>query len=376
MMMKEIEDFNAKVRFDIYYLERLTYDGAHAIYGNRLPEDVDERLKWELEIIQEKDLSNYFLVIQELINSVRKDSDAVIFPINCKVSGSLVAYCLGISYLDPLKYDLLFENFIYLEDRSYPSICIGIDCESGDRMKEMMNDLFGINQIPGFEIRKWDLLSKLLKVYKNIEKIHGEKLDIRKIPLDDSYCLELFRQGLTDYLGLFSVEERSYDLRYLKIKSIDDIAIFHAFYNHSYGLRDSEDFFNLQSGVFEARYDIPQMKKYLEETHGFTLYQEQMLLLSRLLGDFTREESHEILKRRSDHLKEQFIERGQENGHNPYILEKIWAKWKEIGYSLLSKSQAFDYAFLVYQIAYLRTHYPIEFQMEFAWNSEHRKRLY
>jgi DNA polymerase-3 subunit alpha len=118
------------------------------------------------------------------------------------------------------------------------------------------------------------------------------------------------------------------------------------------------------------------MREYLGSTYGILLYQEQMMMLSRLLADFTREESYELLKRRSDELKAVFLERGEEDGQDPQTLSDIWAEWERKGPYLMSKSQAYDYAFMVYQIAYLRTHYPIEFQMEFPWNSGFRLRIF
>jgi DNA polymerase-3 subunit alpha len=180
---------------------------------------------------------------------------------------------------------------------------------------------------------------------------------------------------MTDYLGLFSVESRRKDLMRLKPNTFYDIAEYHALYNHEV-CKDIELYIKRRHHHIGAEYVIPDMRKYLGSTYGILLYQEQMMMLSRLLADFTREESYELIRRRSDELKAVFLERGEEDGQDPQTLSDIWAEWERKGPYLMSKSQAYDYAFMVYQIAYLRTHYPIEFQMEFPWNSEFRLRIF
>lgn len=372
--MKKIENINLP-NYSEWYLEKLAYRGARSIHGEDLPKCVENRLKYELEVIVEKGLTDYFLIVQDWINTARQDFDTVFFPLGCNVSGSLVAYCLGISYIDPLQYDLCFERFVQSDDDSIPPICICTDEKTGYQMEWKMKDKYGVDQIPGFKIQTNEMISKLLKVYENIKEIHGNKIDIRKIPLDDSYCFEVFKQGMTDYLGLFSVESRRKDLMRLKPNTFYDIAEYHALYNHEV-CQDIELFIKRRHHHIGAEYVIPEMRDYLGSTYGILLYQEQMMMLSRLLADFTREESYELLKRRSDELKAVFLERGEEDGQDPQTLSDIWAEWERKGPYLMSKSQAYDYAFMVYQIAYLRTHYPIEFQMEFPWNSEFRLRIF
>lgn len=372
--MKKIENINLP-NYSEWYLEKLAYGGARSIYGKDLPERVESRLKYELEVIVEKGLTDYFLIVQDWINTACQDFDTVFFPLGCNVSGSLVAYCLGISYIDPLQFDLCFERFVQSDDDSIPLICICTDVKTGYHMEWKMKDKYRVNQIPGFNIKTNEMMSKLLKVYENIKEIHGEKVDLRNIPLDDSYCFEVFKKGITDYLGLFSVESRRKDIMRLKPNTFYDIAEYHALYNHEV-CKDVELYIKRRHHHTGPEYVIPAMREYLGSTYGILLYQEQMMMLSRLLADFTREESYELLRRRSDELKATFQDRGEKNGYDPQVLSSIWTEWERKAPYLMSKSQAYDYAFMVYQIAYLRAHYPIEFQMEFPWNSEFRLRIF
>ena len=123
-----------------------------------------------------------------------------------------------------------------------------------------------------------------------------------------------------------------------------------------------------KNGREEIKYDIPCMEKYLKDTYGITVYQEQVMLLSRQLADFTRGESdalrkamgkkkHEIV----DAMKPKFIDGGKKNGHDPKILEKIWADWEKFASYAFNKSHAACYSWVAYQTAYLKANYPAEF---------------
>lgn len=362
-------------RYSEWYLEKLAYSGAHTIYGEELPEYVEDRLKNEIEVIVKRGLTDYFLIVQDLINTARKDSVAVIFPLRSNVSGSLVAYCLGISYLDPMKHDLYFESFVQYNTDSFPPICIVTDYNASMEIKREMKEKYGVEHIPGFNIEANDMMSKLFKVYGTIKTIHRGKIDLRNIPLDDDYCFEVFKQGMTDYLWLFSAELRRQQLKLLRPTNLSDIACFHALYNHEV-CKDIELFIERRHHHVGPKYVIPVMKKYLNDTYGILIYKEQMMFLSRQIANFTREESYELLRRRSDELRFFFLDRGKKNGHDPQVLAGIWSEWERKAPYLISKSQAYDYAFMVYQIAYLKAHYPIEFQMEFPWNSEYRLKIF
>lgn len=369
------ESNNNLPRYSEWYLEKLAYSGAHTIYGEELPEHVEDRLKNEIEVIVKRELTDYFLIVQDLINTARKDFDAVIFPLRSNVSGNLVAYCLGISYLDPMKHDLYFESFVQYNTDSFPPICIVTDYNASMEIKREMKEKYGVEHIPGFNIEANDMMSKLFKVYGTIKTIHREKIDLRNIPLDDDYCFEVFKQGMTDYLGLFSAELRRQQLKLLRPTNLSDIACFHALYNHEV-CKDIGLFIESRHHHVGPAYTIPFMRKYLCDTYGILIYQKQMMMLSRQIANFTREESYELLRRRSDELRIYFLERGKENGHDPQVLADIWAEWKKKAPYLISKSQAYEYAFMIYQIGYLKAHYPIEFQIEFPWNSEYRLRIF
>ncbi len=157
------ESNNILPRYSEWYLEKLAYSGAHTIYGEELPEYVENRLKNEIEVIVKRGLTDYFLIVQDLINTARKDFDAVIFPLRSNVSGSLVAYCLGISYLDPMKHDLYFESFVQYNTDSFPPICIVTDYNASMEIKREMKEKYGVEHIPGFNIEANDMIQNCLK---------------------------------------------------------------------------------------------------------------------------------------------------------------------------------------------------------------------
>ena len=137
-------------RYSEWYLEKLAYSGARSLYSAELPY-VESKLKHELEIIVKKGLTDYFLIVQDWINTARKDFDAAIFPLRSNVSGSLVAYCLGITYLDPLEHDLYFESLVQYHTDSFPPICILTDYNSCRKIRWEMKDKYGVDHIPGFK---------------------------------------------------------------------------------------------------------------------------------------------------------------------------------------------------------------------------------
>ena len=128
------------------------------------------------------------------------------------------------------------------------------------------------------------------------------------------------------------------------------------------------DFIDRKHGRKPIEYDIPIMEKYLKDTYGITVYQEQVMLLSRLLADFTRGESDALrkamgkkLRDKLDHMKPKFIEGGKKNGHDPKVLEKIWADWEKFASYAFNKSHATCYSWVAYQTAYLKANYPSEY---------------
>ena len=128
------------------------------------------------------------------------------------------------------------------------------------------------------------------------------------------------------------------------------------------------DFIDRKWGRKPIEYDIPIMEKYLKDTYGITVYQEQVMLLSRLLANFTRGESDALrkamgkkLRDKLDHMKPKFIAGGQKNGHDPKVLEKIWGDWEKFASYAFNKSHATCYSWVAYQTAYLKANYPAEY---------------
>ena len=479
------------------YLESLTLSGARKIYGEPLPSEVEERLKFELDVIKANGFSRIFLIIQDLVNAMRND-DVMVGPGRGAEAGSLVCYCLGITTIDSLKYDLWFERFIRLDRDMLPIFCIDFDYEGRIQAIKYLEEKYGkdccahiikftkmtkeeaikkvarveklpitysnaickaipndykyfslktvIQYVPELQeaedsdnphlsntiryaktlekticgtgihptgfivsdgpISEWapvsieknpiedsqaivctqydewyiessgvvrmDLqelrtLSEIKATLSNIKKNLGIKFNLEKIPFDDSKTFKLFQKGYT--IGVFEFE--SHDMRiylkHLRPTCFKDLVALNAL--NFPGLMDYiPSFIARMNGKEEIKYDIPCMEKYLKETYGMLIYQEQMMLLSRLLAYFNREESYRLQnamwKRKQDIievLKPKFIEGGKKNGHDPKVLEKIWTDWDNFGWRFSMKSHAVSYTMIAYQTAYLKANFPYEY---------------
>ena len=132
-----------KISKEDAYLEYLSFSKAKQIYGESLPEDVSDRLKFELEVIKKRGASGYFLFLQDVINTAQSELGVWISPGRGSAAGSLVCYCLGITKIDPLKHDLLFERFLSIEGTMFPDIDIDFDDEGRDRVIEWLQDKYG-----------------------------------------------------------------------------------------------------------------------------------------------------------------------------------------------------------------------------------------
>lgn len=210
-------------------------------------------------------------------------------------------------------------------------------------------------------------LSIIKETLKNIKLSHGIDVDIDHIPIDDPETYKLYQEGRTVATFQFeSLGMRKY-LRELKPTVFEDLIAMNALYRP--GPMDYiPDFIDRKLGRKPITYDIDCMEKYLKDTYGITVYQEQVMLLSRQLASFTRGESDTLrkamgkkLKDKLDHLKPKFISQGTENGHDPQVLEKIWADWEKFASYAFNKSHATCYSWVAYQTAYLKAHYPAEF---------------
>ena len=494
-----------RIKFEADYLSKLAYEGAKKRYGDPIPQDVEERVKFELHIMKTMGFPGYFLIVQDFINSARDELGVMVGPGRGSAAGSVVAYCLGITKIDPLKYDLLFERFLNPDRISLPDIDTDFDDDGRGKVLKWVMDKYGhencahiityasmatknsikdvarvenvplavsnalckaipdrlpevdgktpkmnltnaIKAVPelrdaeastdpriantmkyakmlegtvrgtgihacGFIICrdpisdhvpvstaddpdfkgtktnctqydghviestgliKMDFLglktlSELKEACANIKRTRGIDLDLDTIPIDDPKTYELYQQGRT--IGTFQFESAGMQkyLRELHPTVFEDLIAMNALYRP--GPMDYiPSFIARKNGREPITYDIDCMEKYLKDTYGITVYQEQVMLLSRQLADFTRGESDALRKAMGkkkkdivDAMKPKFIEGGKKNGHDPKVLEKIWADWEKFASYAFNKSHAACYSWVAYQTAYIKANYPAEY---------------
>ena len=490
-----------RIKFEADYLAKLAYDGAKRLYGDPLTDEVHERIKFELHIMKTMGFPGYFLIVQDFINSARDELGVMVGPGRGSAAGSVVAYCLGITKIDPIKYDLLFERFLNPDRISLPDIDTDFDDDGRGKVLEWVEDKYGHDKVahiitygtmatknsikdvarveklpldvsnrlckaipdklpdgmkmnlpnaikcvpelrdaeasanpllantikyakmlegtvrgtgihacgtiicrdaisewvpvstaedksdPGHKLLatqydghvieetgliKMDFLglstlSIMKETVENIRLTQGFTLDLDTIPIDDELTYKLYQEGRT--IGTFQFESAGMQkyLRELRPTVFEDLIAMNALYRP--GPMDYiPSFIARKNGKEEIKYDIPCMEKYLKDTYGITVYQEQVMLLSRQLANFTRGESDALRKAMGkkkkaivDAMKPKFIEGGKKNGHDPKVLEKIWADWEKFASYAFNKSHATCYSWVAYQTAYLKAHYPAEF---------------
>ena len=422
---------------DADYLEHLTYTRAKFIYGDPIPEEVEDRLQFELEIIEKNGAQRYFLFIQDVVNTAEKELGALVGPGRGTTAGSLVAFCLGITKVDPLKHDLLFERFMCPDKHVMPDIDLDFDEEGRTRVIEWLEKKYGeeccahivtfakssakelegiiqglgvhacglvisenpisdwapvcIQEDPDVEgknirctqydgrtieetgLMKFDFinhhtLSLLKAICERIKVNTGRNIDIEKIPINDQMTFELFQQGKTEDVFLYETRGMQHYLRKLHPTTFKDLVILNVMYRP--GMKKYlPSFINRKNGKWKTTYAIPVMEKYLKETYGIVVYQEQIMMLCRLLADFTRGESDTLRKALGKKkanvlsvLKLKFIKGGLRNGYKKSILEKIWKEWEEKGMYLFNKAHAVCLTWMAYQMAYLKANYPEEYK--------------
>jgi DNA polymerase-3 subunit alpha len=244
-----------------------------------------------------------------------------------------------------------------------------------DKTKEDADVL--VTQYDGHVIEKVGLIKmdflalKTLSIIKetliNIKKSKGVDLDINGIDFSDRATYEIYSQGKT--VGIFQFESRGMQkyLKELRPTCIEDLVAMNALYRP--GPMDYiPDFISRKHGRTSIKYDIPVMEKYLKDTYGITVYQEQVMLLSRLLANFTPGEADSLRKAMGKKQREElaqlepkFLTGGVANGHPKHILEKIWGDWEKFASYAFNKSHSVCYSLLSFQTAYLKVHYPAEF---------------
>ncbi len=485
------------------YLKHITYQGAEKRYGE-LTEPIKERLDFELEVIANTGYPGYFLIVEDFIREARNMGVSV-GPGRGSAAGSVVAYCLKITNIDPIKYDLLFERFLNPERVSMPDIDIDFDDEGRSRVMDYVIKKYGENQVaqiitygtmaaksairdtarvldlPLFEADKIAKLvpdmTKFKKIFgkteaelkekfrsEDLEKINelinlsesdGEKAetinqariiegsvrntgvhacgviitpdDITKFvpvstakdsnlyltqfdnnvvesagllkmdflglktltlikdtvkivkakdgielvpddfPLDDVKTYELFQRGET--VGIFQYESPGMQkhMKDLKPTVFEDLIAMNALYRPG-PMEYIPSFIRRKHGVEEITYDLPEMEGILKETYGITVYQEQVMLLSQRLANFTKGEADVLRKAMGKKLKDvlanlkpKFINQSKDNGFPEETLEKIWKDWEAFASYAFNKSHSTCYAYIAYQTAYLKAHYPAEY---------------
>ncbi len=489
------------------YLRYLTYEGAKRRY-QELTEEITERLDFELATIERTGYPGYFLIVQDFIAAAREMGVSV-GPGRGSAAGSAVAYCLGITNLDPIEYDLLFERFLNPDRVSMPDIDIDFDDEGRSKVMDYVINKYGSNQvaqiitygkmatksairdtarvldlplfeadriaklIPGMMPSKWNLArflsedesaikavlrseefdkvkelialaqddsliaetiqqAKILEGSMRNTGIHacgviitpdditkfvpvtvakdsdlyvtqfdnsvaesagllkmdflglktltlikdtiklvkyrtGIEIDPDLIPIDDEKTYELFQRGET--VGVFQYESPGMQkyMRELKPTVFGDLIAMNALYRPG-PLEYIPSFVRRKNGEEPIVYDLDACEEYLKETYGITVYQEQVMLLSQKLADFTKGEADVLRKAMGkkqkdvlDKMKPRFVEKASEKGHDPVVLEKIWKDWEAFASYAFNKSHSTCYAWIAYQTAYLKAHYPAEY---------------
>ena len=505
-----------RIKFEADYLSKLTWDGAHKRYGDQLTEEQTERITFELHTIKTMGFPGYFLIVQDYIRGAREELNVSVGPGRGSAAGSVVAYCLWITDIDPLKYDLLFERFLNPDRISLPDIDVDFDDAGRGKVLDWITQKYGkekvahiitygtmatksaiadvgrvekiplptVNFLKGFipeksfpegmrdengkvfeklpkvnltncykyipelkqimlgntpeseELKpmltyaseledtnrqvgihacgviigaddltkfapvctiydkaskqdvlvtqydghvvesvgliKMDFLGlKTLTIIKdainNIKKHTGDIVDIDHIPIDDPLTYKLFSEGNT--VGTFQFESPGMRKHLCELKPtvFEDLIAMNALYRP--GPMDYiPDFIDRKLGRKPIEYDIPCMETYLKDTYGITVYQEQVMLLSRQLAGFTRGQSDTLRKamgkkqiEKMNELEVLFYEGGEKNGHPREKLQKIWEDWKKFASYAFNKSHATCYSWVAYQTAYLKAHYPADY---------------
>ena len=495
-----------RILFEGDYLRKRTYDGAARRWpGEKLDAEHRERLDFELATILNMGFPGYFLIVDDYVAAARR-MGVLVGPGRGSAAGSAVAYCLGITDIDPLPHDLLFERFLNPDRISMPDIDEDFDDEGRGKVMEYVANKYGADHVshivtfgsmapktcirdigkalgypladtlklaalvpegaavktfadaykgskelvdaknsgppivrrilsiaeklqgsvrqPGVHacgilisrdplidslpimptegeslmntqydghyvepigLLKMDFLGlKTLTVFKEclatIKEVRGEDVDLSKIPLDDPATFRVFARGDTTGLFQFESDGMKKNLRELKPTRFEDLVAMNALYRPG-PMAYIPQFINRKHGREPIVYDHPLMERYLRETYGVTVYQEQVMLLSRLLGGFKRGESDTLRKamgkKQLDTMEKlhakfregclanpDFMKPPPVNGDRAAaekLVEKIWGDWRAFAEYAFNKSHAVCYAYVAYQTGWLKAHYPAEY---------------
>ncbi len=473
------------------YLRYLTYEGAKERYPE-LSKEIRDRIDFELETIKSMGFPDYFLIVWDFLKAAREMGVSV-GPGRGSAAGSVVAYCLKITQIDPIKYKLLFERFLNPDRISMPDIDIDFDDDGREKVLHYVSEKYGKERVahlitfgsmaaksairdvarvqklplseadrlakmiperPGITLEqaikevpelkhelengkpevssvlknaltlegsvrntgthacgiiiarerldkyvpvstvkesvleyatqydgkyiesigllKMDFLGlKTLSIIKdtleNIKRSKGIEVDIDNVPLDDKETYELYSRGETTGLFQFESDGMKKYLQELKPTRFEDLIAMNALYRPG-PMQYIPSFIKRKHGQEEIKYDVPMMEEILKETYGITVYQEQVMLLSRLMAGFTRGQSDSLRKAMGKKklaemakLKVEYLKGCEKNGIPKDKAEKIWKDWEEFAKYAFNKSHATCYSYVSYQTAYLKAHYPAEF---------------
>ncbi|HZK08806.1 MAG TPA: DNA polymerase III subunit alpha [Bacteroidales bacterium] len=479
------------IQLEADYLQHLTMQGAQKRYPD-MSDSIRERIDFELSVICKMGYPGYFLIVQDFLQEARR-MGVWVGPGRGSAAGSVVAYCLKITEIDPIEYGLLFERFLNPERISLPDIDIDFDEDGRERVLKWVEEKYGhqrvahiitfgkmapkmairdiarvkqlplseanrlskmipnrpgtgfgeaykevpellreknasndplvrstlasaekiegtvrnigthacgiiisrddlaehiplttakdtnllVTQFDGSQIEeagmlKMDFLGlKTLSIIKdaveNVRKSKGLEINIDDIPHDDEKTFELYSHGDTTGIFQFESEGMRKNLRQLKPTKFDDLIAMNALYRP--GPMDYiPNFIRRKLGKEKIVYDLPEQEEILKATYGVTVYQEQVMLLSQLLGGFTKGEADNLRKAMGkkmvgilNKMKPKFLEGAKKRGHDMKIIDKIWTDWLEFANYAFNKSHSTSYAYVSYRMAYLKAHYPSEF---------------
>jgi len=473
------------------YLRHCTYEGAKMRYDD-ITDAIRERIDFELDTIKKMGFPDYFLIVWDFLKAAR-EMGVIVGPGRGSAAGSVVAYSLRITEIDPLEYDLLFERFLNPDRISMPDIDIDFDDDGREMILEWVSNKYGKNRVAhlitfgtmaakmairdvarvqklplneadklakmipdapgttlqkafdevpelktelehgkaeirevlknaitlegsvrnvgthacGIIISKKDLtnyvpvttvkesvldlatqydgkyiesigllkmdflglktLSIIKETIENIKISRGKTVDIHNVDLNDKETYELYSRGDTSALFQFESDGMQKHLKDLKPSRFEDLIAMNALYRPG-PMQYIPDFVERKHGRQEIEYDFPIMEEILKETYGITVYQEQVMLLSRKMAGFTRGQSDSLRKamgkkkiKEMEKLKAEFVKGCEANGLEKEKVLKVWKDWEEFAKYAFNKSHATCYSYVSYQTAYLKTHYPAEF---------------
>jgi DNA polymerase III subunit alpha len=210
-------------------------------------------------------------------------------------------------------------------------------------------------------------LTIIKEAMRMIEANHGVKIEIDYIPLDDPKVYELFQRGDTNAIFQFESDGMKKYMRELKPDRFGDLIAMNALYRPG-PIAYIPNYINRKHGREKVEYDLPEMEEYLADTYGISTYQEQIMLLSQKLAGFTKGDADVLRKAMGkkqievlNKMKSKFIEGGKKNGLDEKKLDKVWTDWEAFASYAFNKSHSTCYAFVAYQTAYLKAHYPSEY---------------